>query len=196
MRRIHALAAAHGLVLLTLVVCALPAIGGQADAAAIGDETITVIVVRHAERDMDVVDNPPLDEKGRARAEDLARALADAGVNAIYATQLQRTRLTAQPLALKTGISIQISPVDSEDIDSHVNHLADRIRSTHPGDTVLVVGHSNTVPLIVEALSGHAVDPIPDQVFDRLFHIRIPANGRPQLVRTRYGAASEDAGNP
>ena len=43
--------------------------------------------------------DPDLSDAGRARAESLANVLKDAGITAIYATELKRTQQTAAPLA-------------------------------------------------------------------------------------------------
>jgi hypothetical protein len=55
---------------------------------------------------------------------------------------------------------------------------------------VVVVGHSNTVPAIVEALSGRKVAPISDAEYDHLFIVTIPPDGSPRLIKARFGAAN------
>jgi hypothetical protein len=55
---------------------------------------------------------------------------------------------------------------------------------------VLVVGHSNTVPDIVKALSGTAVSAIADPEYDHIFVIVIPASGSPRLMPLRFGRAN------
>jgi broad specificity phosphatase PhoE len=57
----------------------------------------TIFVVRHAEK-ADATKDPDLSEAGRARAEALAKALRDAKIAAIYATEFKRTQQTAAPL--------------------------------------------------------------------------------------------------
>lgn len=51
-----------------------------------------------------------LNERGRQQAEDLARALADVPIRAIYSSPLERARETAQPLADRLGLEVQIRP--------------------------------------------------------------------------------------
>jgi len=51
---------------------------------------------------------------------------------------------------------------------------------------VLVVGHSNTVPEIVKALSGITVPAITDAEYDHIFVVVIPATGSPRLIRLRF----------
>ena len=64
----------------------------------------TIIVVRHAEK-VDDSRDPALSEAGAKRAEALAEMLEHAGLDAVYASQYQRTRLTAMPAAEAAGYS-------------------------------------------------------------------------------------------
>jgi broad specificity phosphatase PhoE len=127
-----------------------------------------VFVVRHAERaddgasKMQMQTDPALSPAGAARALRLATMLADAGITAIYATEFRRTQDTARPLATRLGLKIRSVP--SKDIDG----LLSKLGSEHVADVVLVVGHSNTVPAIVKALSGSAIT-LTDKEYDNLF---------------------------
>ena len=58
-----------------------------------------VFVVRHAEKISE--EDQRLSEAGHSRAERLARMLAGSGISAIYATDTERARDTAAPLAGK-----------------------------------------------------------------------------------------------
>jgi broad specificity phosphatase PhoE len=146
-------------------------------------QATTVIVVRHAER-LDSSQDPPLNEVGQARAEALATALANAGVEAIYTTQFARTRLTAEPLARKLGVTATVVQAGG-DATSHARAIADRIRSEAAGKVVLVVGHSNTVPAIVAALGGGDVGTIQDAQHDHMFIVRTDASGT-RVIRAGY----------
>jgi broad specificity phosphatase PhoE len=84
------------------------------------------------------------------RAHDLARRLAEAGVDAIYASQFKRTILTGEPLAKQLGIDVRIAPINGA-AEEYAVSLARTILAEHRGQTVLVVNHSNTVPLIARA---------------------------------------------
>lgn len=75
---------------------------------------ITVYLVRHAERADEPRQDPPLTEKGTARAQELARILGNANIKAIITSQFSRTKLTAEPLAKQanvvvTSISLSLS---------------------------------------------------------------------------------------
>lgn len=150
------------------------------------ESTTTVILVRHAEKQPGPGADPGLDERGLARAGALADALADAGVAAIFTSQLARTRQTAEPLAARLGLSpIPVSVASPP--DAHAAQIAAEIRSSWAGRTVLVVGHSNTVPTIIRELGLPNPPAIAEDEFDRMFVLQVPASGSPRLIRARYG---------
>lgn len=141
----------------------------------------TFVIVRHAEKGENDARDPSLSEAGKQRAQSLARLLDSAPVTAAYATGYQRTQQTAQPVAKSHGIVATIY-----DAQLPASVFASTLRASHHGGTVLVVGHSNTVPEIVAALSGTVVPPIADDEFDRLYRIDIKADGTATLLQDRY----------
>jgi probable phosphoglycerate mutase len=52
----------------------------------------------------------PLNDTGRRQAEQMARALADEGIAAIYSSDLQRAAATAAALAQATGVAVTPEP--------------------------------------------------------------------------------------
>jgi broad specificity phosphatase PhoE len=146
----------------------------------------TVIVVRHAEKAEKPADDPGLSRKGLMRAEALADALEGAGITAIYATPLRRTRDTASPLADRLGLEIAVAEIGAGGVKAHVESLARLILERHRGGTVLVVGHSNTVPLLLREL-GAGVPAMSEEDFDDLYILTIPPKGPRRLIRARYG---------
>ena len=141
----------------------------------------TFVVVRHAEKATDDPRDPTLTAAGEARARALAARLDDAGLVAVYATAYLRTQLTARPAAVARGLT-----VETYDADMAAPEFADALRRTHPRGTVLVVGHSNTVPGIVSALCGCDVAPIADDDFGNLYRVRVNAAGRTRMSQERY----------
>ena len=139
----------------------------------------TIFLVRHAEKAAPSGD-VPLSDAGRARAQTLTHVLADAGVRNIFVTEFQRTKETVAPSAKKFHVSPETLPA------ADVDRLASRLRATPAGVAVLVVGHSNTLPMILEMLGAGAVRPIDDGEYDRLFIVTIQA-GRARLLTLRYG---------
>jgi broad specificity phosphatase PhoE len=143
-----------------------------------------VILTRHAERadgqaTMSTPSGTPADPKlsaaGEARAQKLATMLADAGIAAMFTTEFARTKDTAAPLAAALKQTPEVVAA------AQTAALIDKIK-THANDTVLVVGHSNSVPAIIKALGGPDVA-IGDAEYDNLF-IYVPATKT--LTRIRY----------
>src|SRR5215216_5812482 len=65
----------------------------------------TVFLIRHAEKEAEPKQDPPLKKEGVARSQELARVLAGASIKAIYTSQFIRTKQTAEPLATKLGLT-------------------------------------------------------------------------------------------
>jgi broad specificity phosphatase PhoE len=110
-------------------------------------------------------------------------------VTALYATQYKRTRATAEPLASRLKLAIVERPVASGSADGYARELTQEILLKHRGGTVVAVGHSNTVPAIVEAMSGRRVGPITEAEYDHIFVVIVPHSGSARLFKARYGEA-------
>lgn len=170
-------------------------------------EPTTVIVVRHAER-ADASANTNLSTAGVNRADELALAVADVSLDAVYSTEFCRTAQTAQPTAIAEGLPIRIpaSSLTGSDIGNCTpaitvattplaaslnasDALAAYVLSEHRGEGVLIVGHSNTVPEVVAALLPPAFSAVSvgSNEFDHLFVVVIPRFfGVARLVKARY----------
>jgi broad specificity phosphatase PhoE len=143
-----------------------------------------VIAVRHAERSTDHPVDPSLSAAGQLRAQALARVLEHTGITQIYSTQYRRTQQTAAPLAAATGTVVTLRPIDASNIATYAMDLADEIRSQDRSEAVLVVGHSNTIPELVNALSGITVPPIAEPEYSRIYMITLGREVR--VVSARY----------
>jgi hypothetical protein len=64
--------------------------------------------------------------------------------------------------------------------------LAARLKAEHSRETVLVVGHSNTVPPLLKALGCAEDITISASQYDDLFAVVSRARGRPVLLRLSY----------
>lgn len=175
----------------------LPLLAAMATVALGAQSAPTVvIIVRHAEKGTTPANDPPLSEAGAARAHALAVALADAHIDAVIATPTARTQETARAVAQPRGLAVETVALGTR--EAHVRAVADAVRR-HAGQTVLVVGHSNTVAAIVTALGGPPMADLCDEQYSMLFTLVIGA-GPPRLVRSRFGAPSpasaENCGNP
>ena len=96
--------------------------------AAAHAQASTVILVRHAEKAAKPVDDPPLTNDGKARARDLAAAVADARVSTVIATQFVRTQATAKPAADAAGKTTIIVPATA-DPKAHADSVAAKVRA-------------------------------------------------------------------
>ena len=142
---------------------------------------VEYIVVRHAEKGSDDARDPSLSETGNMRAQSLARLLADVPVSAVYATGYKRTQQTAAPTATEKGLA-----VTTYDAKLPAATFVAELRAAHAEGAVLVVGHSNTVPGIVSALSGQPVEDMPETAFDRLYRVTVDSSGVATLVQAAY----------
>ena len=158
-------------------VALLLAAGGVVPAVA-QQAPVVVYLVRHAEK-LDDSRDPPLSDAGKARAEELARTLADAGVTHVWSTDFARTRSTAAPAAARAGLQVQVYD------PSKAREFVEQLKRT-PGRH-LVVGHSNTTPALVQLLGGTPGAAISDTEYDRLYIVVIDPGGTTSTL-LRFGA--------
>ena len=117
--------------------------------------------------------DPPLSALGQACATALARTLFDRGIRTIYVSTTARSRQTAGPLAARLGLT----PVEYDPRDTPA--LTARVRAE--AGTTLVVGHSNTVPDIVEGLGGPRPGDLDETRYGEIW--RMAANGTVTMMR-------------
>lgn len=150
----------------------------------------TVILVRHAEKEVVPPENkdPNLSLAGQARAEGLARMFGGAGVTSIYATQYKRTQQTVKPLADKLGLTAtQVEAQKTSD-------LVKLLRASKPGEVVFLAGHNNSVPEIIAALGGPKMPIIPETEYDNLFILTVQGDGSAKLLKMKFGSALPSSG--
>lgn len=171
------------LLALLLAAAAAPLEGQQSNAPT------TLLLVRHAEAGGgDDPRDPPLTPAGRARAGSLAETLRDAGITAVVSTQYRRTRETGGAVAEALGLTPTVFEVGGTEVEQYSRALLDHVLAQHAGGTVLLVGHSNTTPIVVAAATGLPADTIAETEFDRLYVVTL-GDGTPRVVRARYPPA-------
>lgn len=106
----------------------------------------TYFLIRHAEKDRSDTENknPSLTEEGKQRAQLWSQLLSGYGIEAVYATDYNRTQQTAAPSAEKLGLEIQSYHPFKIDFEQFLKDTQGKI--------VLIVGHSNTIPFFVNKL--------------------------------------------
>lgn len=147
--------------------------------------TTKIYLVRHAEKGATGAD-PGLTTAGAQRAEALKDTLHTKKLTAAFATQFQRTLETAQPTATDQQITIRRYDANTGNalLDS-LSHLKKK--------QYLVVGHSNTVPVMLKSIGvSPAMELIPDNDYDNFFTLTVKwfFGRHVSLQQGTYGAVS------
>jgi broad specificity phosphatase PhoE len=108
--------------------------------------------------------DPDLLPQGKARAGNLAKCFKGKKLRAIYISDFKRTRQTAAPLAAERGIAPEI--YDPRDTPAIV------ARARAAKAPILIVGHSNTVPDVVEQLGGERPADLRHEDFGDVWTVR------------------------
>lgn len=147
----------------------------------IRDTATTFIVLRHAET-TGIGADPALSAGGQERAAELVRVLKNVPLQAAYSSNYNRTRQTAQPTATEKGLNVQIyDPLNQ-------NPLINTVLDQYKGGAVLVVGHSNTAPALLNLFTGtNAWPQLPESQYDNLFIVTVFEKGRAEVVHLKYG---------
>ncbi len=145
------------------------------------DTATTFILVRHAET-TGIGSNPNLSTEGETRAIELARILDNVPLEAVFSTNFNRTMQTAEPTA--TDKSLIVENYDPFDLDPFI----DAILVNHKEGVVLVVGHSNTTPSLLNILVGANIySDLPESEYDNLFVVTVFEKGRANVIHMKYG---------
>ncbi len=152
------------------------------------DSVTTVFLVRHAEKANSKDKDPSLSVDGIKRSMELKRILEKVKLDAIYSTHFRRTLSTAKPVAESKRIEITI---DKSFTIAQMKEFVGSIRRKHQGKKILIVGHSNTVPIFAKLLTGEKVDPkkieyIDESQFDNLFIVTVPKSGKGTVINLKY----------
>jgi len=150
-----------------------------------------VIIVRHAEKEALPANDPPLTEAGKARAKALVDVFANVKLGAILSTAYVRTRETVRPTAEAQGVPVET--VTGRTPAEQGVAVLEAVKR-HPGQTILVAGHSNTVMAIVAALGGPKLPDLCDGQYSKLLTV-IVDQGKSRLILGSYGAIVDSCGN-
>jgi phosphohistidine phosphatase SixA len=125
-----------------------------------------VYIVRHAEKSTNPPQDPDLTAEGRTRAENLAMELKNKKITEIYSTDTRRTRQTAEPFSLQSGVPVKLYKNDT--LLRFLYHVLDADKNT------LIVGHSNTtIQMLKELGLQPSIAAIPDNDYDNLFIVTL-----------------------
>ena len=133
------------------------------------------IIIRHAEKDTTVKGSqmmqadPPLNSRGQERAASLIQKFKRYKISKIYSTNFNRTKSTVLPLANAIGLSI--NDYDPKQLKAFADELQLPVNNSK---TILIVGHSNTSPKLVNLLLGREVyKDLDDSVYNQYWIVKI-----------------------
>jgi len=132
------------------------------------DSISTYYLIRHAEKDRSDKSNkdPDLTEKGVLRALRWSQLLEQFQIDAVYSTLYNRTRNTALPTAKNNNLIIKTYHPSKVDMQQFLKDTK--------GKSVLIVGHSNSIPEFVNRLiSSEVYNDIEDNNNANLYIITI-----------------------
>ncbi len=146
----------------------------------------TFYLIRHAEKDRSDPEalDPELNQKGLGRAMHWAEILSEVPLDAIYTTDFERTSMTAAPTAVKQDITVQY--YDPQNID------IEQFKRENQGKNVLVVGHSNTTPEMVNKLIGEEKFTAMDDTDNGSLFIVTLFGNRPAVSRLHFSCNCPD----
>ena len=135
------------------------------------ENTSVFYFFRHAEKDRtDLTNkNPSLTTQGLERASKWAVFFKDKKIDAVYSTKYKRTLQTALPIAKEQNLEI-------------INYtpkllISEKFIANNKGKNIVIVGHSNTTPELVNTLLGEKIyDDILDQDNNDLFIVTLKKN--------------------
>ena len=133
------------------------------------------IIIRHAEKDTTVKGSqmmqadPPLNSRGQERAASLIQKFKRYKISKIYSTNFNRTKSTLLPLANAIGLSI--NDYDPKQLKAFAEELQ---LPANNSKTILIVGHSNTSPKLVNMLLGKDVyKDLDDSVYNQYWIVKM-----------------------
>jgi len=139
--------------------------------------------VRHAEKDDHEANDPELSTEGEARAEHLGRIMAEAGLDAVYSSPSRRAKLTAEPVQRRG----RTAPVLEYEPGNQVEWLLELLPESR-GKKIMIVGHQNTIPHLLNQLNGGGFDfdNIPNHDFGKFFVVATKGVGETEVIEVRY----------
>lgn len=124
--------------------------------------------IRHAEK-ADSSKNPDLSEKGIERAQQWKALFSDINFDAVYSTDFNRTLQTIQPIVAGNNQLLKIYNPKMIDVEL--------FKKETQGKTILIVGHSNTVPNMVnQIIKENKYADIAENQFGNLYIITLFEN--------------------
>ena len=136
--------------------------------ASAQSETTIIYFIRHAEKEASSP-NPELSEEGIIRAVRWTTYFEKIPIAVFYTTLTQRTQMTCSTIATSKQKDMFFYDASTFSIQE--------IITKHTGKTILVVGHSNSIPKQINSFLGEEVYPQMDEnEFGNLYTLTIEGN--------------------
>lgn len=140
----------------------------------------TFILTRHAEKENDGTDDPNLSAEGTKRAYRLSKVLSITDIDRILSTPYKRTEQTMKHIAREAGLEI-------ETYDFQQKNLLKTLLKRNRGKTIVISGHSNTTPALVNQLIGQEkYQQLEENDYDKLFIVSCTSVGNGSEVVIEY----------
>jgi broad specificity phosphatase PhoE len=94
-------------------------------------------------------------------------------VTHVFSTPYKRTKDTAAPTAHEHGILVEEYNPDEGKL------IVDKLKTL--SGVVLVTGHSNTIPRLVNLLVGTSFEDLDERVYDRVYIVTLDEHGHAEL---------------
>lgn len=146
-----------------------------------GDQTY--FLVRHAEKDTVPAGNPVLTAEGYQRASKLATILEGVVVDRVYSTFYNRTLHTVDSLATLKGVKTNIYT------PAKMKQVAEELTADEDVRTVVIAGHSNTIPGMANVLMDSMIlkQNIDESDYGNFYIVNINnESGQRSLYQLRY----------
>ncbi len=135
----------------------------------------TFILVRHAEKSNNHPQDPDLNNAGLLRAQGFAEKLAYAHIDVALSTPFKRNRQTLDPVAKQKNLQIiEYDPADK--------NLIKRTYKAHKGRSILIAGHSNTIPGYVNQLASTSLQQLDESEYDKIFIVTLKKMGKGKVL--------------
>jgi broad specificity phosphatase PhoE len=152
-------------------------------------ESVTLYIVRHAEKaelpedaPEDERRDPPLSQAGELRALSLTEDVPVEDISAIYVTKTRRAQDTASAVAAVSGKEPLF--YDPKNVPNTIRQL----RHYH-GDSLLIVGHSNTIPPLLKGLGVEQEVRIAEDQYGDMWVVHASPDGTATLETRHYGGS-------
>ena len=132
------------------------------------NKTTQYYFIRHAEK-ADSSKNPDLSEKGLERALEWKALFSAIQFDAVYSTDFKRTLQTIHPIVVENDQLLKLYNPQILDIET--------FKKETKGKTILIVGHSNTIPKMVNQLiKENKYGDIAENQFGNLYTVTLLEN--------------------